>query len=287
MIHNGRKYWVICLIFCVCTSFSQNLPVKQKEPESNKGKMVFIDDFSNTYLDRSKWTVEKTGMHVNDELQAYVDSDRTIYIENGMLVLQPRFDSGFITPDGQKFDFISGKITTKNKFDFKYGTAEARIKLTEGSGLWPAWWLLGYGNWPETGEIDIMENIGELDWASAAIHGSGYSGETPFVNRYYFEKNKDIQQWHIYGVDWTPDSLVFKYDGLPMFRVTRTMTANYGKWSFENNKFLILNFALGGAYPVKINGFKKTYYGLDPKTIQLIKNNNAKMFVDWVKVFQR
>jgi beta-glucanase (GH16 family) len=158
--------------------------------------------------------------------------------------------------------------------------------MTDGAGLWPAWWMLGNGKWPETGEMDIMEFIGEKDWASAAVHGNGYFGETPFVNRYYFPPGKDVTQWHIYAVDWTPDSLIFKYDGIPMFRVTRTMTANYGKWSFDNSKYLILNFALGGAYPVKINGIKKPYFGLPSSTVDLIKNNGAKMYVDWVRVTQ-
>ena len=65
--------------------------------------------------------------------------------------------------------------------------------------------MLGYDNWPETGEIDIMEYVGEKDWASAAVHGQGYSGETPFVNRLYFGKNNDVTHWHVYAVDWTPD----------------------------------------------------------------------------------
>jgi len=81
--------------------------------------------------------------------------------------------------------------------------------------------MLGNDSWPETGEIDIMEYIGEKDWTSAAVHGKGYSGETPFVNRLYFDKNNDASQWHIYGVDWTPESLIFKYDNKPMFRVTK------------------------------------------------------------------
>ena len=46
--------------------------------------------------------------------------------------------------------------------------------------------MLGNGIWPTTGEVDIMENIGETEWANAAVHGPGYSGETPFVNRQYF-----------------------------------------------------------------------------------------------------
>ncbi len=249
-----------------------------------KQQLLFFDDFSGNTLDRKKWNVEITGLHVNDELQAYVDSASTFYIENKCLVIAPKFNPGFVTMDGQHFDFISGRINSRDKFEFQYGTAEARIRVTGGSGLWPAWWMLGNGNWPETGEIDIMEFIGEKDWASAAVHGPGYSGETPFVNRLYFDKNKDATQWHNYAVDWTPDSLIFRYDGKPMFRVTKTMASHYGKWAFDNNKFLILNFALGGAYPVKINGISKPYYGLSPVSFEKIKKHQAKMYVDWVKV---
>lgn len=276
-----------CLVFFIFSSsfsFAQSTQFKNK-PTAHK--IIFFDDFSKQKLDRTKWNAEVTGTHFNNELQAYVDSAITCYIENGVLVLQPKFAPGFVTRDQQKFDFISTRLNTKNKFDFTYGTAEARIKLTEGAGLWPAWWMLGNGNWPETGEIDIMEYIGEKDWASAAVHGSGYFGETPFVDRQYFSANNDVTQWHVYAVDWTPDSLIFKYDGVPMFRVTKTMTAHYGKWSFDTNKFLILNFALGGAYPVKINGVKKPYYGMPESTAELVKQNKAKMMVDWVKVTQK
>jgi hypothetical protein len=45
--------------------------------------VVFFDDFNTGHLDRSKWNVEITGMHVNNELQAYVDSAKTLYEENG------------------------------------------------------------------------------------------------------------------------------------------------------------------------------------------------------------
>ena len=85
-------------------------------------------------------------------------------------------------------------------------------------------------------------------------------------------------------MNWTPDSLVFKYDDIPMFRVTRSMVEHFGKWAFDNPKYLILNFALGGAYPVKINGVKEPYFGLPASTIELIKSNKSKMIIDWVKI---
>jgi beta-glucanase (GH16 family) len=282
-----KPFLLVLLVFFVCWTFRPGMPSPPRITAAPKGKVIFFDDFTGGRLDRSKWNAETTGMHVNGELQAYVDSNATIYLENNQLVLRPLFASGFKTKDGQQFDFISGRINTKSKFEFKYGTAEARIKMTDGAGLWPAWWMLGNGSWPDSGEVDIMEYVGEKDWTSAAVHGPGYSGETPFVNRLYFDRNKDITHWHIYAVDWTPDSLVFKYDGRPMFRVTRPMASHYGKWAFDSNKFLILNFAVGGVYPAKINGIKNPYYGLPDPTLDQIKNEQAKMWVDWVRVTQQ
>jgi len=149
-------------------------------------KLIFFDDFNTGHLDRSKWNVVVTGFHVNNELQAYVDSAGTLFEQDGQLVFQPCYTPGFVTRDGQHFDFISARINTKDKFDFQYGRAEARIRIDSGAGLWPAWWMLGYGQWPACGEQDIMEFVGERDWASAAVHGPNYFGNTPFVNRYYF-----------------------------------------------------------------------------------------------------
>lgn len=269
-------------------------PASKTMDSNNTGEtIIFFDDFSGDSLDRTKWNVRVTGGVVNNEQQAYVDSSLTVAIvkgkdaegaANGALVLQPRYAPGFVTRDGKKFDFISGRIDSRNKMEFMYGTAAARIKLPEGTGLWPAWWILGKGRWPDSGEIDIMEYVGEKDWASAAVHGPGYSGETPFVDRLYFDANNDVTNWHVYAVDWTPDSLVFKYDGIPMFRVTRPMVEHFGKWTFDNDKFLILNFALGGAYPVKINGVKQPYHGMPASTVEDIKNNKSRMLVDWIKV---
>lgn len=280
-----------CLVLIQCSSTQT---ITQNQPGE---ELVFFDDFSGPRLDSSKWNVIVTRNNVvNNEQQAYVDSAATIYFvqgaeaagaQNGALVLHPRYSPGFSTSTGKKFDFISGRIDSRNKAAFMYGSFSARIKLTEGAGLWPAWWILGSGRWPESGEIDILEYVGEKDWASAAVHGPGYSGETPFVNRLYFGKEADATQWHIYAVDWTPDSLVFKYDGRPMFRVTRPMVEHYGRWTFDNAKFMILNFALGGAYPVKVNGAKEPYNGLPASTLQLIKENKSKMLVDWVKVTRR
>lgn len=267
-------------------------PAKMTDPTRGK-EVVFFDDFAGDGLDRTKWNVEVTGNTFNNEQQAYVDSVLTIYTASGeaaggaknALVIHPRYSPGWVTREGNKFDFLSGRITSKDKVEFTYGTVAARIKLSSGAGLWPAWWMLGSkANWPQGGEIDIMENIGEADWANAALHGPGYSGETPFVDRQYFKAGQDVTDWHIYAVEWTPESLVFTYDGKPMFRITKTMVAHYGKWVFDDPQFLLLNFALGGGFPFKINGVKQPYYGLPQETVDKIKANECKMLVDWVRI---
>lgn len=256
-------------------------------------EVIFYDDFSSESLDRSKWNVEITGKTVNNEQQAYIDSPETVYIDQdcpdtsrGALVIHARCQQGYITPQGRSFDFVSGRINTRHKMEFTYGSVSARIRLSAGTGLWPAFWALGTnGDWPGCGEIDVMENVGEPDWASAAVHGPGYSGETPLVNKKFFHPSYLTTNWHIYSLECSPtEGLLFKFDGELIYRVTRPMVEFYGSWVFSEPKYLTLNLALGGTYPFKTNGIRSPYYGIPEETVLSIKNNDAKMLVDWVKV---
>ena len=63
------------------------------------------------------------------------------------------------------------------------------------------------------------------------------------------------------------------------------MVENYGKWSFDNEKYLILNFAMGGAYPFKTNGIKEPYNGVPAETVEAVKTGRIAMLVDWVRVW--
>jgi beta-glucanase (GH16 family) len=271
-------------------------PVKKKKTViPAKQAIVFFDDFSGKSVDRSKWNIEVSHGVPNNEQEAYVDSSATIYIahgaesdgaQNGALVIKPVYSAGYQTVGDKTFDFISGRMNTRSKVQFTYGTVAARMKMPAGDGFWPAFWMLGEGKWPDCGEIDIMENVGEPDWISAALHGPGYFGETPLVNKWFFNLGIDVTQWHVYSVDWSKDALLFKVDGRLFYRVTRPMVENYGRWAFDNPKFLIVNFALGGAYPAKISGVKTPYNGMPQAEVDAIKAGKAKVLVDWVKVTQ-
>ena len=263
-------------------------------PAAASPRVLFADDFAGAALDRAKWSVEVRGAPVNDEQQAYVDSPETIAIAHGRdaegaedgsaLVIRARHRPGFVASDGTKHDFVSGHLDSNGKFLFTYGHAAARMKLPAGTGLWPAFWILGAGDWPATGEIDVMENVGERDWTSVALHGPGYSGATPLVNRYYFPERQDATGWHVYAVDWWPDSLVFRVDDAVAYRVTRPMVEHHGRWAYDNPKYLILNLALGGGYPVSVNGVRAPYLGMPAATVDRIRSGDARVLVDWVRV---
>ena len=286
-----RFHWLVLASIGV-SSAGLALPPRAQAPALPPALLLF-DDFSGGQLDRSKWNVIVTGRTVNNEQQAYVDSTDTIAVgtgpetggaENGALVIRGRSRQGFKTPEGRAFDFISGRLESRSKFEFTYGTAAARIKLTAGAGLWPAFWALGTGRWPDTGEMDIMENVGDPTWTNFALHGPGYSGNTPLVSRQHFTHGGDITGWHVYSMEWSNDALVFKVDAAEEYRVTRTMVEKYGRWAYDNPKFLIVNLALGGQYPQSVNKVAEPYIGLPQSTVDLIAADKAVMVVDWIRV---
>ena len=254
-------------------------------------RTIFADEFSGRELDRSKWNVIITGETVNDEQQAYVDSEETIAIvhdaqgsDGGALAIRARYKPQFTTPEGAKFDFISGRLDTRSKFDFTYGTASARVKLTAGAGLWPAFWTLGNGNWPDTGEMDIMENVGDPAWINFALHGPKYSGGSALAKRKYFTAPEGITGWHVYTMRWTTDALVFLVDDREEYRVTRAAVEQRGRWAFDNPKFLIVNQGIGGDYPRAVNVVTAPYKALLQSTVEVIKEGNAVLLVDWIRV---
>jgi beta-glucanase (GH16 family) len=255
---------------------------------------MFEDHFDAGELDRSRWNVIVTGPVVNNEQQAYIDSPATVGCVRGAgatngcrgaLVIQARLQPGYCTAEGRRFDFVSGRIDTRGKLEFRTGIVSARIKLPTGPGLWPAFWLLGSdASWPHGGEIDVMENVGDREWVNGAIHGPGYSGETPFVNRLYLETGGDATAWHVYSAECGSDAIVFRVDGKVFYRVTRPMVEHYGPWVLDGRKFIVLNLALGGIYPLKSNGVRLPYPGIPAESVERVRAGDAHLFVDWVRL---
>lgn len=267
--------------------------VNSAQSETEQRTLIFTDEFNGSELDREKWITIGPDFWVNKEEQAYIDDPSVISIldriegaDGGVLMLRPVYQPGVDTNKERQADFVSGRIESKGKFDFTHGRAEARILMPDATGVWPAFWLLGNGKWPDTGEIDIMEYVGEKDWTAVALHGPGYSGDkTPFVDRYYFNDEAGATTWRTYAVEWTKDAIEFEIDSVLTYRATRKMVEQSGEWRFDNPKYLILNFAVGGVYPFKNNIVKRPYYGVPAKTVKKIKKGEVAMLVDWVRVY--
>ena len=289
---NRTAMAVLTLALAACVEPGDaRAPVTGPEVDETR-QLVFADEFNTGVLDRQKWNVVGMDFWVNFEEQAYLDSPDTIRFaddvegaDGGALVLKPVYRPGVDTRADRNADFISGRINSRDKVAFTHGRVEARIKLPPNEGVWPAFWLLGNGTWPDTGEIDIMEYVGETDWTGVALHGPGYSGETPIVDKFFFPEGESATDWHVYAIEWTTEAVLFEVDGRLTYRATRPMVENYGEWRFDTDKFLILNFALGGAYPFKTSQIKEPYVGVPQKTVDAIKAGEVAMYVDWVRVY--
>ena len=157
------------------------------------------------------------------------------------------------------------------------GRVEARIKLALGQGLWPAFWMLGQGDpgleWPACGEIDIMENKGsQPTTTSSAVHGPGYSGDTPFAHANTLTRGTISDDFHIFAVEWDSFHVRFYVDDVLHYQVTRAEIEHFGKSILDQPFFVILNLAVGG------------HFDGDPQSDTIFP---ATMLVDYVRVYSR
>jgi len=235
-------------------------PTATATPPASNGTLVWSDEFNGSAgatPDASKWTPDVGGSgNGNSELEYYTNNNNARLDGNGNLVIEARKENpanyqcwyGSCT-------YTSGRITTQNKFSFTYGKIEARIKIPYGQGLWPAFWLLGANintvPWPTCGEIDAMENIGrEPGTVHGTVHGPGYSGSNGIGGPYTLPNNQAFYSaYHTFGVQWNTNNVSFSVDGITYFTVTRATVESHGRWVYDHPFFIILNVAVGGAWP--------------------------------------
>jgi hypothetical protein len=208
--------------------------------------MAFSEEFNYSGApDASKWTFDigrgDNGWG-NSEAQFYTSRPENVVVDNGILK---------ITAKKENYEgaaYTSTRMKTQGKFSFKYGKVEVRAKLPQGGGTWPAIWMLGSNitsvGWPACGEIDIMEHVGNNpNTVISAIHTPSSYGNTQ--NKATTKVQNATTEFHVYGLEWTPEKLVFSVDGNVHYTYSPA-NKNSSTWPFDSNQFIILNIAVGG-----------------------------------------
>ncbi|MCD1261300.1 carbohydrate binding domain-containing protein [Paenibacillus athensensis] len=229
------------------------------QAEVNIWQLSFSDEFDGTGSpDSNKWTYDigtGSGGWGNNELEYYTDRTDNAKQENGELVITARKESY------GGMGYTSARLKTMGKHAQKYGKIEVRAKTPEGSGMWPAIWMLpednDYGTWASSGEIDIMENKGRLPHeVYGTIHyGEQYPGNTYTGKAYQFPNNGTVADYHVYSLEWEPGEMRWYVDG----QLYQTQNDWYSKSlnqpanntypaPFDKPFHLILNLALGGNF---------------------------------------
>jgi beta-glucanase (GH16 family) len=188
----------------------------------------------------------------NAELEYYTPGTANVATDGkGNLQITAREADGSLMCYYGPCEYTSARLLTKDRFEVAYGRLEARIKVPRGSGLWPAFWMLGTDldrvGWPQAGEIDVMEHVGrEPNEVFGTIHGPGYSGGQSYGDTYDLGRPV-ADDFHVFAIEWQPDHIAWFVDGVPFFEASRVDAYLQGKpWVFNHPFFLLLNLAVGG-----------------------------------------
>lgn len=266
--------------------------------------LVWADEFDVDGAPNPDYWVYDLGTGINgwgnNELQSYTDLPENVIVQNGYLIISAL--------EKEESFYTSGRLKTKGKFDQKYGRFEARIRLPNGKGLWPAFWMLGSNieeerdddlntfQWPFCGEIDIIENAGSKPTiVSGAIHGPGYFGGSPILKEYDLVNDRVDTGFHVYGVEWGADYINFYVDDILYNQITPSDLPNdpfpedfystiytdsvelelyrekWNTWVYDQPFYLLLNVAVGGLFDGAPN--EETVF---PQT----------MLVDYIRVYK-
>ncbi|GAB5400814.1 MAG: hypothetical protein Aureis2KO_23990 [Aureisphaera sp.] len=232
----------------------------------NMDVLVWADEFNDDGAPCSEnWTYDigtGNGGWGNGESQYYTDRADNIIVEDGVLKITAK------TEDFQGSSYTSSRIKSENLFEFTYGKVEVRAKFPTGAGTWPAIWMLGANfdiiGWPNCGEIDIAEHIGnDQDVVYGTLHYPGMSGGN--ANGDEIDVPNASTEFHNYSVQWDENEIVISVDDVPYHTVL-----NNGNLPFNGDFFLILNVAMGGTFGGSI----------DPAFVE------STMEIDYVRVYQ-
>ena len=268
--------------------------------------LVWSDEFDGDRIDPAKWDFDlgngffdyKSHTWIagwgNEELQYYTREPENVFVKNSQLTIRA------VKEALHGCGYTSARLKTRKRdgtplFTKLYGKFEFRAKVPWGKGLWPALWLLpqddAYGGWAASGEIDVMEIVGEKPHQVLnSIHfGSVYPLRSLVTHVHDLPGGSTVADWHVYTVEWEPGEIRFYVDGVHTstqsvwWSCSKTVDgagveakrkADINDWPapFDQPFYIVMNVAVGGNFP-----------GVPNPTTQF----PAELVIDYIRVYDR
>lgn len=239
------SFWILPLISVLSVNPDSTQVREYKFAETP----IWRDEFDKNGLpDSKKWGYDvgsKYNGWGNHELQYYTDANlKNAYIVDGILNITA------IKEHDEGLNYTSARLVSKGKGDFLYGRFVVRAKVPKGRGTWAAAWMLPtdwvYGNWPYSGEIDILEHVGyDEDAIHITVHTKDYNHTIGTQKGVMKRVEHATTAFHEYRIDWTPEYIRGFVDDVQIYNFP-----NEGKgsavWPFDKRFHLLLNLAIGG-----------------------------------------
>ncbi len=247
------RWRAIAMAAVCCLACAFHASIGAPLGSSGQWDLVFSEDFDDARLKTSSWTTcywwnDRGCTNLgNNELEWYLPEN--VVVKDGALhlVAIPRNVIGI---RAKRFPFTSGMVTTgryygesprADRFSFTYGHVEVRAKMPRGQGLWPAIWML-----PSTlksrPEVDIMEALGHAP-DTLQLHFHYQDGEQAKSVGRAVRTGDLSRDWHVFGLEWRPDALIWRLDGNQVWRFTDKALIP------SEPMYLLINLAVGGDWP--------------------------------------
>jgi len=265
------NFWVLTAVLMQALFFSCRQ--EASSPDFVKDmKLVWSDEFDgeSNCPNEENWDWNE-GAHGwgNSEVQNYTKERANSYVSKGSLKIVAQKDA--------KGKWTSARLISRWKKAFTYGYIEFRAKVPDRKGSWPALWMMSdkneYGQWPRSGEIDVMEHAASTwqDKTYGTAHCKAGYGGSPVKSEYIIVENIE-KKWHTYGVLWTEDAITWYCDGKPYseYKNPRDEQKSENSWPFDKDFYIIINLAMGGSLGGSI-----------PKDLE-----SCQMEVDYVRWYQ-
>lgn len=194
--------------------------------------------------DTSKWAYETGGNGWGNHELEYYTPGNNVDVVNGNMVLTAKKETS------AGMNYTSARLLSKGAGNFLYGRFEIRAKVPPGRGTWPAIWMLptdnAYGNWPNSGEVDIMEHVGyDPDKFYFTIHTGAYNHTLNTQRGTNVSMANATSDYHVFRIDWTPNAITGFIDDQQVYTFKNEGTGS-AAWPFDKRFHIMLNIAVGG-----------------------------------------